>query len=99
MIGGAVPAMGVHAIDPHGAEFQGKFTTTFLYGYYKNQLIFVEPMITRKFLKSDPNVTLPIPAPAKYSTAGFYPTKYTVKFDASRNAYVIELEGLHAFRS
>ena len=95
----AVPMMGVHAIDPSGPEFAGKFTSTFLYGYYKNKLIFVEPMITRKFLLSHPNATYVIPTPAKYSTPGYYPTKYSVRYDPAQSAYVIELGGLRAFQT
>lgn len=91
----AIPQMGVHAFSVASPEFQHKrFTTTLLYGYYENRLIFVEPMITRAFLLSHPDVTMSIPTPKKYSSAGWYPSKYVVRYDAARNTYVIALIGL-----
>lgn len=91
----AVPQMGVHAISLAAPELHHKpFTTTFLYGYYENRLIFLEPMITRAFLLSHPDVTMRLATPKKYSSAGWYPTKYVVRYDASRNVYVIALTGL-----
>ena len=90
--------MGVHAINPASPEFHGKpFTATFIYGYYKGRLTFIEPMITRKFLLSHPNVTFHIPTPAKYSYPGYYPTVYSVRYDASGHNYVIELSGFKHF--
>jgi hypothetical protein len=94
--GTEVPMMGSHAVNMGSAEFRGKpFTTTFIYGYYKNQLTFVEPMITRAFLLSHPDVTTPVPVPKSYSVAGWYPSKYVVRYDAARNAYIIALTSLH----
>jgi hypothetical protein len=84
--------MGVHAINPGSPEFHGKpFTATFIYGYYKGRLIFIEPMITRKFLLSHPNVSFHIPTPAKVSYPGYYPTTYSVRYAPSHGGYIIEL--------
>lgn len=94
--GTEVPMMGSHAVNMASPEFHGKpFTHTFIYGYYKNRMIFVEPMITRKFLLSHPDVTVPISQPKNYSSTGWYPSKYVIRYDAARNAYVIALTGLH----
>jgi hypothetical protein len=90
--------MGVHAINPASPEFHGKrFTATFIYGYYKNRLIFIEPMITRKFLLSRTNATYSIPTPKAYSFPGYYPTSYSVRYDAARHAHIIELSGFKHF--
>jgi len=94
----AVPEMGVHAINPASPEFHGKrFTATFLYGYYNGRLIFLEPMITRAFLRSHPNVSFPIPTPAKFSYPGYYPTRYAVRYAPAHRTYVIELYGFKHF--
>lgn len=94
----AVPGMGVHAIDPASPEFHGeRFTSTFLYGYYNGKLIFLEPMITRAFLKSHPYATFHIPAPPKTSYPGYYPTVYRVMYAPKHRNYAIELTGFKHF--
>lgn len=90
--------MGVHAINLASPEFHGKpFTATFIYGYYKGRLIFIEPMVTRAFLLSHPSATYRIPTPKKYSYPGYYPTTYSVRYDAAHQSYVIELAGFKHF--
>lgn len=93
----AVNMMGVHAIDTTAPEFHGKpFTSTFIYGYYKGKLIFLEPMITRAFLSSKPDVTLPVKTPAHYSAPAYYPAAYSVRYDASSKNFMVELQKLKA---
>lgn len=95
----AVPMMGVHAIDMTAPELHGEpFTETFIYGYDKGKLIFLEPMVTQAFLQSRPDVTMPVKTPAKYSEPGFYPASYTVRFDAAADRYMIQLGGLKAWK-
>lgn len=90
-----VPKMGVHAMDPSGPEFHGKpFTATFIYGYYKGRMVFVEPMVTRAFLQSKPDITVPVKTPDHYSSSGYYPSRYRVYYDGGRKAYLVELAGL-----
>lgn len=93
--GTAVPNMGAHWIDPKAGEFQGAaFTRTFLYGNYDGQIIFYEPMITRAFLETKVNVTEYIKLPAKYAKPGYYPTRYSVRYDPVNKEYVVALEGM-----
>jgi len=94
----AADRMGVHAINPASPEFHGKpFTATFIYGYYNGRLTFLEPMITRAFLLSHPDVSFPIPTPSKYSYPGYYPTRYVVRYAPAHHNYVIELTGFKHF--
>lgn len=91
----AVEHMGVHGVDPKGAEFHGHaFERTFIYGYYRNRLTFVEPMVSLAYLRTRPDVTLPVPQPKAYSLPGWYPTRYRVGFDAKTRQYTIALAGL-----
>ena len=91
----AVNEMGVHAIDTTAPEFHGKpFTATFIYGYNKGQLIFLEPMVTRAYLMTNSDLSLPVKTPAQYSRSGYYPTSYSVKYDKRSKTYVIALGGL-----
>jgi hypothetical protein len=88
-----IPGMGAHWADPNSHEFHGHgFTKTFLYGSYDGKINFLEPMITKAFLETKPNVSEAIKLPAKYQKAGFYPTKYSIRYDADKKEYTIALE-------
>lgn len=91
----AVPNMGVHWVDSLSSEFQGqKFTSTFIYGFYHGKMLFVEPMITKEFLESHPDVTLPVKQPKAFASSAYYPTKYSIHFDAGKKEYTVSLDGL-----
>ncbi|MEO7456563.1 MAG: DUF5602 domain-containing protein [Gemmatimonadaceae bacterium] len=92
----AIPQMGVHWSDVKSPEFNGQtFSSTFIYGSWDGQFIFMEPMITKAYLESHPsNATRNIPQPAQWAKAGSYPTSYTVNYDATAKEYRIALGGL-----
>jgi hypothetical protein len=95
----AIPRMGVHWIDVRSPELQPppnnkKFTTTFLTGTYDGAVIFQEPMITREFILSKPNVEIPLPVAAKVSPAGYYPTAYSITYDAQAKEHRIALTNM-----
>jgi hypothetical protein len=91
----SVPQMGAHAIDTAAVELAGqKFTNTFIYGYYNGQMNFIEPMITLDFLKSKPNFSTAIKVPQVYEKSGFYPTRYSISYDAARQEYSVALDAL-----
>jgi hypothetical protein len=95
----AVNMMGVHAIDTKASEFNGKpFTATFIYGYDNGKLIFVEPMVTQAFLKTKPDEKMPVKTPVHYSSPGYYPTTYSVRYDAGNDRYIVELGALKAWK-
>lgn len=102
----AVPRMGVHWLDVRSPELQGllghpgayqAFTKTFIYGSWDGQFIFYEPMVTRAYLLSHPDVVTPISVPALYPQPGYYPTAYRVTYDARAKEYRVALTGLAAF--
>jgi hypothetical protein len=95
----AVPKMGVHWVDIRSPEIQPppnnkKFTTTFLNGTYNGAVIFQEPMITREFILSKPNVTIPIPVAARVTPAGYYPSAYSITYDEQAKEHRIALTQL-----
>jgi Domain of unknown function (DUF5602) len=93
--GTEVPRMGAHAIDTTAPEFNKlPFTKTFIYGFYDGQMVFLEPMVTKAFLETKPNVTDPIRLPTTYSQHAYYPTHYCVKYNPAQREYVISLESL-----
>lgn len=91
----SIPMMGIHCVDVTSPEFHGKpFDKTFIYGFSKGQLAFLEPMITKAFIESKTNVETTIPQPAEWQTKGrYYPSKYSVSYDATNKEYTISLSG------
>jgi hypothetical protein len=95
----AIPQMGVHWIDFRTPELQPppnnkRFTTTFINGTYNGAVIFQEPMITREFILSKPNVTLQIPVAPRVTPAGYYPSAYSITYDAQAKEHRIALTQL-----
>ncbi len=89
------PRMGAHLIDPTQPVFNGAiFDETFLYGTYDAEVIFWEPMITRDYLLTQPNMTATIPLPAAYATSGYYPSTYSINYNQANQEYSISLGGL-----
>jgi hypothetical protein len=82
--------MGVHWVDANGAEFRGEaFTASYLLGSYDHQINFLEPMIAYDFLASRPDVTKPVPPPAAFARAGWYPRSWVVRWDDARSEYLV----------
>lgn len=94
--GGGIPYMGMHYVDPTSGEFAGaKFNSTFIWGYYDGKQAFIEPMITQWYLKSKTSLNQNLKLPTAYSRPGmYYPTTYSVSFDAATSEHVIALGGM-----
>lgn len=91
----SVPMMGVHWADTLSSEFHGTpFDKTFIYGFYKGDMVFVEPMVTRVLLASQPDVTLPVKQPQDFQKPGFYPDNYSVRYNAATKTVRVTLESL-----
>jgi len=92
---GGVPLMGAHWVDPASPELNGElFTRTFLYGSWDGEMIFAEPMVTKAFLETKPDVRAPIATPARYAAPGHYPTEYRVYWNEETKEYRVALAGL-----
>jgi hypothetical protein len=103
----AVPNMGVHWFDATAAELQGlfgnqagyqPFTKTFIYGSWAGRFTFLEPMVTRAYLLTRPDVVTPISVPQRVAQPGYYPAAYRVTYDAQAREYRVALTGLTARR-
>jgi hypothetical protein len=96
-VGAAVAAMGNHLVDAKDPELKDPklgFSRTFIYGAYDGKLIFLEPMVSHSYLSSRPQECTPVRSPKAYAVAGYYPTSYCVRYDASSATYRVTLEGL-----
>jgi hypothetical protein len=86
---GGEPQMGKHWADILHPVMPGTFTHTMIYGSYNGSLIFVEPMITRAFLQSGADLSMPYGQPTQFQESGtYYPTVYNIKDDASGKHYI-----------
>lgn len=93
-IPGAVPFMGAHWVNPLTPELnQQPFSQTFLFGSWNGRMIFAEPMITKAYLESRPDLTVPIPVPAQHAEPGYYPSTYRVRWDEKAREYRVALSG------
>jgi hypothetical protein len=91
----SVPDMGVHWVDTLSAEFTGHtFDHTFIYGFTKGTMAFVEPMVTQTYLGSSPDVMSPVKQPESFQKPGRYPTWYSVKADAAKGLVRVSLDSL-----
>ena len=89
-----VPGMGVHYVDQTGEEWvpQPKlFTQNFIYGYYKGDLTFLEPMFSVDFLNTKPDFSADIKQAPEVEESGYYPTKYNIRYDAATKSYQVYL--------
>lgn len=88
-----VPMMGLHWSNLAGPEFEvpGSFEKTFIYGSYDAEFIFFEPMITVAHLESKVASTNPFPPLGEFEEPAYYPTSYSIYYDAQRKEYVVSL--------
>lgn len=91
-----VPFMGMHWTDAADGAIPGSFdfTEVLLYGSWDGEFTFIEPMMTREWLATKPQIREDVRQPAAYQRTGYYPTVYTVDFDEQAGEYVIALSGL-----
>lgn len=94
-IPGGVPMMGAHWVDPKAPEFNGQpFQSSFIYGSYDGQFIFIESMVAKSYLESHPTVTAPVKQLAAVNIPGYYPATSTIAYDATTKEYRITFADL-----
>ncbi len=92
---GGVPTQGALWVDPNSSEYKRQpFTRTFVYGFYNGRMVFMGPMVTKAFLETKTNTTDAIKLPERFLRSAYYPTRYSVKYDAVAKEYTISLEGM-----
>jgi hypothetical protein len=88
-----LPMMGAHWRDTKAPEVNGEeFTQTFFYGFLDGHLIFMEPMITKEFFETQPDVMYEIKRPEEFEMSGLYPTIYAIRYEADSGEYHVSLE-------
>jgi hypothetical protein len=93
-----VPMMGWHWVDTLAPEFNGgKFSKTFIYGFYNGNVTFLEPMVTLEYLMSGANSTTPIRQPATFPKHGIYPRAYEVAYDSIHKVHYVRIKNFKTF--
>ncbi|SDS69955.1 hypothetical protein [Microlunatus soli] len=93
------PAMGNHLIDPTGPEFNGeRFTHTFIYGSWDDEITFYEPMITHEWLAgvadgTQQSACYPMKLPDAWQQSGWFPTRYCIRDLDNRDELSVSMEG------
>lgn len=94
----SVPHMGTHWVDKFSPEFHGKpFTSTFIYGFYKGDMKFVEPMITLDFLKGikeNGPFIMEIKQPEAFQHHAWYPEQMRLEYNSTSHQYFVTLDDL-----
>ena len=91
----AVPAMGVHWVDATSGEFNGRtFDQTFIWGFSRGQILFIEPMVTKAFLESTSSFSVELKQPESVQRTGLYPKRYSIRHDTAAKVYRITLDEL-----
>lgn len=94
-IPGGVPMMGAHWVDPTAPELNGQpFQSTFIYGSYDGQFIFVEPMVAKSYLDSRPTTSAAVKQAQAVNIPGYYPATWAIAYDAATKEYRITLADL-----
>lgn len=80
--GASTPRMGQHwGIADAAPDGAGRpFERVMILGTYDGRLIFLEPMMTRAFLLTRPEVTVPVRAPERAEGTLWWPDAYSVSF-------------------
>ncbi len=89
----AVPGMGLHLADAATRPVPGRydFRHILLAGSWNGRYTFIEPMLARDWLLTEPAFEEPVARPAAYQQNGRYPGRYTVRFDRRSDTYEIVL--------
>jgi hypothetical protein len=93
----ATPGMGVHLADSSDTTLvPGKynFQQIIINGVWDGRYTFVEPMITRDWLLTQPTFQGDLKLPQAYQQDAYYPTTYGIRVDPQTKDYVIALTGL-----
>jgi len=86
------PLMGFHGLPLSEFSAPGQlkpelFDYTLISGFYNNQYIFNEPMITKAFLLKKQGFSGAVARPKTVGRSTLYPTQFTLSFDPQANAY------------
>ena len=87
LVGLCVPAMGMHALLQEELEGEDPFSGTMVIGYYADESIFFEPMITKDLLMERATFSLDMPMVPGVEDGVTIPAHFEAEFDAASDSY------------
>lgn len=89
----AIPFHATHWGDTSDAVYHGGiFTKALIYGFYRGKIFFEEPMVTRAFLLTNPDVVVPIKQAYRATQEGYYPREYRVAYFPENQTYNVIIQ-------
>jgi len=55
-------------------------------------MLFLEQMITKSYLETHTDISVPVKQPLSFQKPGYYPLSYQIHFDATKKEYNVSLE-------
>lgn len=96
LVGLCVPQMGMHAMPTAELDDTVPFGASMLVGYYDQNMIFLEPMISRATLERAETFPMTIPALPGVHPGLEWPTHFQAVYDPTARAYRLTFSGLSA---
>lgn len=87
LVGLCVPNMGMHAMLTSELDVTEPFGASMILGYYKQNLIFVEPMIAQAKLLQAQSFSLDVPAVQDPGATVKWPTSFAAVYDEATRTY------------
>ena len=93
MIGLCVPGMGMHAMPAKEVQQASPFGASVLVGYYGQETIFLEPMISRAKLEEKKSMSVPVPVLPEPVPGLLWPSRFIAAYDAQTKTYRLVFSG------
>ncbi len=93
LVGLCVPGMGMHSMLAAEIDQVDPFGASTLVGYYKGDVIFVEPMITRTKLLTAESFTMTVPSVPGVGANVAWPSRFEAVYDESTQTYRFTYSG------
>ena len=87
LIGLCVPTMGMHSMLEAEMEQADPFDASMIVGYYRGELVFIEPMISRMALLQEEGFSVDIPAIANVPAQVSLPASFQADYDEANSQY------------
>ncbi len=94
LVGLCVPRMGMHGLRTEELADTAPFGASMLVGYYQQDLIFLEPMISQAKLAEAKSFSVAVPSLPSGGAAVRWPARFEATYDAKARTYRFVFSGL-----
>jgi hypothetical protein len=93
LVGLCVPQMGMHGVPTAELDETSPFGASMLVGYYQQDLIFLEPMISQAKLAEGKSFSMEVPSLPGHEPALRWPARFEATYDARAKSYRFVFSG------